>query len=400
MGFSKASNQVLRHLQIFYPIPYSIQPGIIVVTNKSGKQSTLWKILWKSTKYFAAFGIILFLWRLQVLFQTWKKKKDLEQLGIIVALLSMIICGYSTIQMLETHGKFFLYVMAEYLKYMESHNQKDLNRQKTPRRHSHRWIRPSMKEILVYEMSFIVVTTYPLVVSALPLLRNYDPFVTLFSMVFGNDPNNPSLVTKMIASLIHLKVKMHTSPLFLAALLSAMVAAESTVQISHQLQLLVNKRTRSAAKIQFEELLKQYRILQLLTSFCRQFSGDLLAILVAVGVIQASGLGYISLMYYKHLPFFLYIACVFITGTVFTIIFLFVTLASIPYRNGEAFKLGCKRYLVLSRRARYELRSCSPIGFSIGCNRIVTEGVALAISDVILNCTASLVLLGDFERLK
>ncbi|CAL8132300.1 unnamed protein product [Orchesella dallaii] len=395
MGFSKACNRVLRHLQIFYPIPYSIQPGIIIVTNKSDKKSKCWKIFWKSTKYFAALGMILLLWRLQILFQTWKKNEDLEQLGIIVAGISMALCGYSSFQMLDTHGESFVHLVSQYLKHNESNKQEDLNRPKPLRRHPNRWIRPSMKKVLIYELSFAVVTTYPLVVSALPLLRNYDPMVTLFSTVFEDDPTNPSLLTKIIVSLIYFKASMHAAPLFLVVLLASLLALESTLQMSRQLQLLVNKRTKSVSKLRFKPLLLQYRILQLLTSLARLCTGDFLANLVVVGVIQASGLGYIVLMFYKLLPFIVYMACVCITLTVYTIIFLLITFASVPYRSGEAFKLGCKRNLILSRREKYELRSCSPIGFSIGFKRIVTEGVALAISDVILNCTATLVLLRD-----
>ncbi|CAL8132294.1 unnamed protein product [Orchesella dallaii] len=286
-----------------------------------------------------------------------------------------------------------------FLKHNELSNQKDLNLPKPLRRHQKRWIRPSMKEVLIYELSFGVVTSYPLVVSALPLLRNYEPVVMLFSTVFENDPTNPSFLTKIIVSLIYFKASMHAAPLFLEVLLGSLVALESTLQMSHQLQLLVNKRTRSVSKLRFKLLLMQYRILELLTSFSRICTGDFLAILVVIGVIQASGLGYIALMFYKLLPFYLYMACVCITLAVFTIIFLLITFASVPYRHGEAFKLGCKRNMILSRREKYELRSCSPMGFSIGFKRIVTEGVALAISDVISNCTASLVLLGDFERM-
>ncbi|CAL8132292.1 unnamed protein product [Orchesella dallaii] len=398
MGFSKACSQVLRLLQIYYPIPYSIQPGIIVVTNKSGKKSKLWKILWKSTKYFAAFGMILFLWRLQVLFQTWKNNRDLEQLGILVAGFSIIMCGYSTIQMLETHGNSFIYLVAQYLTQTELNKQKDLIRPKTLRRHPNRWIRPSMKEVLIYELSFVSVTTYPLVVSAVPLLRNYDPLVKLFSTEFASDPTNPSLLTKIFASLIYFKVIMHTAPLFLVVLLASMVCLDSTLQMSRQLQLLVNKPTMSVSKVRFKQLLMQYRILELLTSLGRLCTGDYLANLVVIGVIQASGLGYITLMYYKLLPFMLYLASVCITLAVFTIIFLLVTLASIPYKNGEAFKLGCKRNMFLCRRERAcnkvqrYLQLFFPVPYSIQPGILVVTNESAERStlyQILCNCTKS-----------
>jgi len=390
MSLLKTIQNVQMFLQKFVTFPYYISqqnPETLKVIDEPFNKSKSAKLVWYTTKTFIRFLLLLPLWRLKVLFSLWKKEKDLEQLGMNLTLSCIMICGLSSYRMLEQHKKAFCYAVTEAFKLSAS-----VQSQVAQRLH----FNYSKEEILVYYLSSCVVTAYPLAVSALPLIRDYEPLEMFLLKILTGSNQIPALSIKLLAFIIYLPLSTFGALVFLTVFLGLVAVAETTMMVSEQLKSnsarMKTARFRKDVQNRFDCCLRTFRKLQVLLLIVREVSREYLQTLVCVGVVECACALYFTMLSYSKLPFPIYLACLAITLFVFTITFLLVTLASVPHENCLQFIRNCKHVTLLNMGEKSALGSCPSVGFSIGIVKIVKSGVALSISDAILNGTATFAL--------
>lgn len=145
--------------------------------------------------------------------------------------------------------------------------------------------------------------------------------------------------------------------------------------------------------LRFGTCVNTFRILQILIFMLDQLALNFICALTGMGILAAGSSGYIILIKASSpdFPFIMYLSCCIIFGTAIAVDFVFITLASMPGRYGEIFKVYWKKGLNRHVEKRI-LRACPVIGFSVGFLRNVRARTALAIADTILNLTATMVL--------
>jgi len=141
----------------------------------------------------------------------------------------------------------------------------------------------------------------------------------------------------------------------------------------------------------FSKYLKLYRILQIWLHIASRLSEQFTGLLVGLGVVLTAICGCGAIKLYGEVPLIIYFACCLIVVLSETINFGFIKLASTPNKNEVLFKTYWK-YWVKSRMARMQLRSCPPIGISVGFVRHIKAHTSFTIADSTLNMTVTFAL--------
>jgi len=72
----------------------------------------------------------------------------------------------------------------------------------------------------MYYMSLCVLTAYPLAVSSLSSIRDYEPLELFLSLVFTGSRPTPSLFVKILAFVIYLPLRCFGAIVFLTVILA------------------------------------------------------------------------------------------------------------------------------------------------------------------------------------
>lgn len=143
----------------------------------------------------------------------------------------------------------------------------------------------------------------------------------------------------------------------------------------------------------FNRSFKRYLKVRLLIILLSNVITTFLTVLAFIGILLISFATFATLKLAKFMHILLYISApvVAIGGFVFTIVV--SHMADVPYRNSLNFGSFWKRKL--TRRAdRMRLRSCLPIGLSLGPYGIATASLGLNICNVIVDNTVTILLIG------
>ncbi|CAL8067893.1 unnamed protein product [Orchesella dallaii] len=243
---------------------------------------------------------------------------------------------------------------------------------------------------------------FPITAVFLPFICDYDPAQLVIE--FGANlffPRGPyhSTIVKTLASIFYFEICLHAYfavvYIFLVALCFTFCIMRSTNELKLQSpvpQQRFHLNTRNS--IEFGEQLERYRLLQLLTTLASNTSKDLLAIGVANSALLSASMAYFVFFLYDYMPLVMYTACCFVIFLIFSVNFMFCTLASQPNKDTDEFRERWAKCLV-SRIGRMRLRSCAPIGFAVGFSiRITKPGTALTVADAIVNSMATMALMG------
>ncbi|CAL8121148.1 unnamed protein product [Orchesella dallaii] len=402
--------QILIHKFVGIPYYIEIRKNKLQISCKQFNENSITKTVWHTVKITLLLLAIppVTIWRLSLLFKHWKSNRDLEQLCMCLALLCMFVIAWSALEMVEYHQTSIAYYMTMTQTFKLIHF--DNNSLKK----SNAWKKPTGVEIFVYLISINFVLSIILPLMALPIIRDYEPVEVVLTILIAH-PGPPPLTIKILASAFYTVMAVPNSSIVLSVFLACATIGQAVIQLSQQLVGSISHnnfhgnrrrrnlgrwiRSRLTAITTFHDAMQKYKVLIIVSRIGSEISSEFFAILIGLGVQLASCCGYFTLFLYNHLPLPIYLACVFLAFFTFVIAFVLPTFGSIPYKNGLEFKKHVTRNMIISRRERLELRACHSVGFSVGWIPIVKATTALNITDSIINCTASLALMGEFRRI-
>lgn len=135
------------------------------------------------------------------------------------------------------------------------------------------------------------------------------------------------------------------------------------------------------------------QVLRILSNIGTNISAVMISTCVIVGVVLTSCFAYCALEMYKEMKIIAYLAW----PTIFLFIavsFLFSDMADRPYSSGKMFVHFWKHFPMTSVERRM-IKACPPIGYSLRLLGMITNMMALNVTDSIVNCTVNFVLLDD-----
>lgn len=147
-----------------------------------------------------------------------------------------------------------------------------------------------------------------------------------------------------------------------------------------------------SSRLSFDRCFYMFHIIKMMMRIGNKIVSNFLIILVSMGIGAASTSGYIAIKFYNKLPLIMYMGCAIILPLCLFVNFFLIYLAATPNRNVKRFKQFWKQF-ESQGLIRLQLKSCPDVGYAIGPISNVTNRSALTIADVILNCTATAVLM-------
>ncbi|CAL8129082.1 unnamed protein product [Orchesella dallaii] len=397
MSLTKGALNVLFIIQKCIITPcYFVRPNSssIRATDEPFLNSRFAQRAWKISQYVRAFLLTLLTWRIRWIFVNWHKSK-LSQLGMCFTIFSIKLISLFAQFTVERLKHEIVIGMTQLFKHVKVDG---LNRKSEI----------SVRVLCIYGLALSFIS-FPAALGCFPLIGNHEPLENFLDALMLHGKRS-RLISKLAASFVYVSVSTYGAATFLSVMLLVVMFGEATQKLSMELRsssfrlwglygkTFTSKRFEVHCK--FAQCLKQFRLLQILTIIGRQLSSDFIAVLAFFGIITASSAAVCALILYQYLPIFVGISCFLIVMIVFTFVFLLSELASSPNTNSIRFKAywSC---LLTSRFCRRQLNSCPVISYSIGVMVVhVRPSTALSISDVILNCTATLALMGDFNRIR
>ncbi|CAL8141021.1 unnamed protein product [Orchesella dallaii] len=366
--------------------PYHIdsKPLRIAKTPSYSKPFCLHRIIWITIKFNI---LIIFTSSLSTVIyslSTWKSHQNLEALGIYSILAAIACIAWFTYNMLHVHLIDICFLLTQRFKLLEVPSSGWPTRN---RKHD-------TGELLIYGFG-TGFCAFPLIVSAIPLIRDYDPFLKICFRFFAVSAESGYYLRyffKALVSGFYGTTATHAA----GVVLSTVLLAEMAIEAPHKLSFNLYERHRHAmkftTKLKFNRCLGLFRVLQIVIAISNVIATDFLGVLGFMGVLATSGAAFVMLTMYNDLPFLFYLACSLIVPVNITIDFLLVLLASVTNSNGQRFKLFWKQFGKLKSDQK-QLKSCPPIGYSIGpVIRVTKESTAFRIADAIVNGAVTLAL--------
>ncbi|CAL8141019.1 unnamed protein product [Orchesella dallaii] len=365
------------------PIGYSIGPVINVT-----KQSTAFRIADAIVNGAVTLSLTqLGIHKSNTVFyslSTWKSNQNLEALGIYSILAAICCIAWFTYDMLDVHLNDFCFVLTQRFKLLGVPSSGRSTRNQ----------KPDTYELLIYGFG-AGFCAFPLIVSLIPLIRDYDPFLKIFfrllSVSLGSGCNLRYFL-KALVSGFYGATATHAAGVVLSTVLLALMVIEAPHKLSFDLYERHRQAMKITTKLKFYRCLRLFRILQIMIGIANVIATDFLGVLGFMGVLATSGAAFVMLTMYKVLPFLFYLACSLIVPVGITVDFLLVLVASVTNSNGQRFKLFWKQFGKLKRDQK-QLKSCPPIGYSIGpVIQVTKQSTAFRIADAIVNGAVTLAL--------
>ncbi|CAL8121386.1 unnamed protein product [Orchesella dallaii] len=404
----------------FFIQKYSIFPpfaGHLIVKDCDNKvkmscipyqQSKSAKIVWQVVSNSFLLLFLLTLWRLQVLISQWKGNKDMEQLGTLCILLTISIMSHILYHYFNVYNAEFCYVVTQACKLLNLRRDTEgVEEIKSMSNFFHVVACMDKLEILVYLFASVFVLV-PVAVPCLPLITRFEPFqVVLFETAKFLLPVETKAIrisSKFFAILIYSFLGMHAGAVILFLLGMFITVGGCVLHFSTQLKRTANATTKTDFLLNTKALrnlrksIGIYRVLQIETSVSRQISKDMFGVMGTVGMVFVASSAYFVIFSYGVIPSVMYLGCATSVFFSFAIAFILITLASLPDKHTNLFKNRWK-WVVLPKKWKVSLNSCGPVGFSLGnFVRIATARTAIIVADTLLNCIATMILMGEFKR--
>jgi len=388
MALTIGALKVLFYLQKVNLVPFQVEldkHNKLRATSEPFTKSKHAKWAWHAIQSLVIFEIFLYILKLGMLRKTWLKTKDLEQFGILLALLCILIIILGTYLWLKLKQDTICQTLTDLFKLVSAKPKKFT------------WKNMSPLEALVYSDSFVTFLAYPAIFAFAPLVRDYEAGEWFLALVFTKNPSSPSLPIKLAVSGFYFILAIPVISTILTIIMLMMTVGESTLVLSFRLG---NGKNSGESFVEFRNFLKTYRHLQMLLNSFNECACVYNGFFAGMCQIISACCAYFTLLMYNYIPIVMYLACVGVVLAVVFMTFVLITLGGIPHDNVEKRKVHWKSvYGLRSKRQRMELKSCPPIGYSIVVINVVKKQTALSIWDVNANFTATLVLMSDFKRI-
>lgn len=351
------------------------------------------KLIWKLVSYNMIMDIVLGLIQLCITFSGLKRDPNFEKLGYYALLLAIFGIGQSAYSTVEKQLEESIYLFNQ--RFLLVNHVVQLRKFVDVVRFVQN--RNCLGELFIYGFASGFLA-FPLVFSVIPLFRSYDPIQLILNWIlslFGGNETNfvIFLAVKTFSSFYFLVIVCYGGSIVMFVLILIITMLESYVKMSRDLTATgMNCVTRYQISTRFSKCIQNFRLLQLTITLGNLVISEFVAVLVGLGILAGSLGGFVMLVMFDAFPLIMYLSCsgIFFVAQIVNI--LLITLAGIPNKNGKRFRNYWKGRLKTGRENKM-LRSCPEIGFSIGFIRNVKFCTALAISDTIINITASLALM-------
>lgn len=360
-------------------------------TVKRGKPlrvQKLWTVFNNTLAVLIAFG----LFRIAVLFSSWKQNPDFEQLGYNGLLVTICGIGKSAYSALKFHINELVYLINQRFRLVKNvpihHVTSNINL--VVKKHP-------PKETFIYIFSIGAMTFLVALFAGIPLVRPYDPFQMSFSYLLGFIETSkgslvPCFLVKLVSCLCFLILVSYGVAIFLTQLFVNIISLEAFIQMSRNLIEKVGDLRNPGSRARFYHALRNFNNLRLMIRLCNVVLSDYLFVLLALGIGTASLGGFVMVVMYSEFPLMIYVACSGIFYICQCINFMLVTWAGIPNGNCKRFKQYWRGELK-GRREKKMLKACPEVGLDVGFLRNIKYLTALTISDNIINTTATLALM-------
>ncbi|CAL8070673.1 unnamed protein product [Orchesella dallaii] len=241
---------------------------------------------------------MLFIFRIKFLATHWRQ--NLESLGVLLAALCLAILAISAYTTLNKYKTEFCYLMTQRFKLVKM-NGRTLNRDCFSNLGS--------GELIIYTITMSCIgflifgASVPFIITEEPLQH----YLTQWTMSLI-----PALLIKCVVSLIYEIMAIYGSVIMITILLCFITFEEAILKLSAELFIIpkladvaVRIRGSELITLKLEKRLILYRILQMLVTIGNSIMSDFLAILVGIGIVATSSMGWIIVLFYNILPLYL-----------------------------------------------------------------------------------------------
>ncbi|CAL8121382.1 unnamed protein product [Orchesella dallaii] len=416
MALAKAATNVqflIQKYSIFPPFPgHLIADGPlneIKMSHVPFTQQKFAKPFWKFISYGFKLIFLLTLWRIRELVSNWKTNTDMEQLVTLLLLLSMALASYTMYYYFEHFNAEYSYLITQVCQQfiMLKHSTDDKEIKSFSKRFT-AILRVEKLGAMVYIISFSFVC-FPAAATVFPFVTDFEPLQIILrefcNFMLPIDAKFACKTSKIFAMFIYIFYALHAGAVTVYFNLLFVCLGGCVLRLSTGLKLEANATINQdfvvtpRAFIKLQKCIKLYRILQIITSISRQITKDIFGVLFIMCALLAASSAYFVIYLYSVVLFIMYLACAFLAVFIFAFSILLITLASLPYAHTTLFKQRW-RWIRVSKRLRLQLESCGAVGFSLGnFVRIATAHTSMYVTDIYLNCVATMALMGDFQRL-
>ncbi|CAL8131077.1 unnamed protein product [Orchesella dallaii] len=352
------------------------------------------KAIWYATKSAFSFAALLCIWKLTSLLKTWKQAKDLEQLGICMALLGMFIVFLSTSTMGGRYGNEISFIITQTFKLVKPNFSSIQN---------FRSRKIKLVESFLYIFCLFFYITFPFILAAIPFIRSYEPLESFFAVLFHYFALSASeSQVQICASLFYFVMAIPGNATDLSAFLAFAIIGDGTHTLCSKVEKLSKGVTsqRNSSHKRFQKSFRLYRQLQILIATANEISSLHIIIMTSMGTVIHASCSFFLLVLYNHIPIYMVVACGAVIAIIEGLFFFLEPLSSFPYKCSSIFRQCWERDHSLPKLYYLQMRSCPTIGFSMEMIKVVTPHTVLVVLDVMANTAATLALMSDFKRIK
>ncbi|CAL8129293.1 unnamed protein product [Orchesella dallaii] len=236
----------------------------------------------------------------------------------------------------------------------------------------------------------------PILVFLFPFVRPYDPIQWTVLQLFNL--RNTSIPLKLCAGVFYIFNFSHAIHVALMVVLLMGTGLDCGQRISTKLYNILGQTNleippKSVIRLQFRQRLKLYQKLRIFITLFHSVFEEFVSVLLCTCIQVSIWCSCIVTSMWGILPLVIYGNCVVFLIAAIGAILIFVEFASGTYKNGKEFKMLWRRSCP-RKQERLQLKSCPDIGFAVyPAIKHVREYTALIICNVILNYTATLIIL-------
>lgn len=340
--------------------------------------------VWKCNKFAMRVLSVYCILRLKHVQGHWRDGNNMEQMSVCSFTFAVATMGLAVLDTMENHADELSFAGTQCLKFMNFQSMGYPSLRRPP------GLRESCAYIFALGYVPILVMTF-----IFPVFLDYHPF-RVISQLVASQPMSPysAVVVDISAGVVIGLMYTQGGGCFFFLLLAVSFFAESMEKASYGL-LIDNGSFRKKKMPQcatFLECWRLHNIMQILIRVGSQATAKFLQILLVMATLLGTCSGFTFVKLEDIFPFTIYLFTSLLLPFIIAVIFGLIMLAAIPRENAVRFKISwrCK----LTKKIDFaRLRACPVIGYSFSLVHNCKRGTALSITDVMMNCLASAILI-------
>lgn len=349
----------------------SSQTPELVLTNLSKIKALLWHYLRLNSIFMVCFCI----YQLFDVLSNWHNKHDFEQLAYDTIYITTAGIFLFCFKVWTSHETSVVYLTNQL--FSLANVQPVISRGSI--------VNNLVLKYLVYSSSICVL----IIVSFFPvfsIIHEFDPIQLYLGVLVPAKGHSEYLCLKFLSVAHYSVISFQTAAtlyrLFLLILMLAICLNALTAKFLIEIV--------GPTRFRFRRSLRLFRQFQIINQLANIVMQEFVGALVGLGIVAASGSGFVVIAMYDELPILVYIVCSTPYFVSQVINFVLVYLGTKPMLNGMKYRAKWKALeLQLDKKSRKELRSLpGQVGISLGCFvRNTKPHTSLSIADVIINFT-------------